>query len=45
VPLEDGVFELSEFSDFLKNNIKVNGKKGNLGTSVVITDDGYRINV
>ena len=30
-PVKDGVFLLSEFSDFLRSNIKVNGKKGNLG--------------
>lgn len=44
-PLQDGVFLLSEFSDFLKANIKVNGKKGNLGTAVVITEDKSKINV
>ena len=29
--VEDRVIELREFIDFLKSNIKVNGKKGNLG--------------
>ena len=36
---EDRVIELREFLDFLKANIKVNGKKGNLGKQVSVTED------
>ena len=39
IPLEDGVFELHEFTDFLRSSIKVNGKKGNLGTAVVVSEN------
>ena len=43
IPLEDGVFELVEFTDFLKSSIKVNGKKGNLGTTVAVAAIGLVI--
>ena len=45
IPLEDKVFENEEFVDFLKSNIKVNGKKGQLGTQVQVVDEGQRVRV
>ena len=36
-PLEDNVIVLSDFESFLKGNIKVDGKKGNLGTAVTVS--------
>ena len=38
-PLEDNVIVLSDFADYLKQNIKVEGKKGNLGSAVAVTKD------
>ena len=37
VALEDDLLVAKEFADFLKSNLKVAGKKGNLGENVVIT--------
>merc|ERR1739840_44610 len=33
-PVEDGIMDLANFEQFLKEHIKVNGKVNNLGTSV-----------
>jgi len=38
-PLNDNVITLDDFEDFLKKRIKVNGKKGNLGTKIAVTSD------
>ena len=45
IPVEDTVFEVEEFVDFLKSNIKVKGKKGKLGTTVSVRGDGSTIRV
>ncbi len=45
IPVEDKVFEVEEFVDFLKSNIKVNGKKGQLGTAVTVSGNDGAINV
>ena len=37
VALEDDLLVAKEFVDFLKSNLKVNGKKGNLGENVTVT--------
>lgn len=39
-PVEDNVFVMEDFEDFLKKRIKVNGKKGNLGTAVSVATAG-----
>eukprot|EP01017_Pseudomicrothorax_dubius_P000213 TRINITY_DN0_c1356_g1_i1.p1 TRINITY_DN0_c1356_g1~~TRINITY_DN0_c1356_g1_i1.p1 ORF type:complete len:124 (+),score=51.30 TRINITY_DN0_c1356_g1_i1:52-423(+) len=44
-PVEDGVFETKDFETFLKQRIKVAGKKGNLGTSVSLKHDSNKIQV
>ena len=45
-PLEDNIFTAKEFVDYLKTNIKVNGKKGNLGDdNVKVTEANNVINV
>ena len=38
-PLNDNVITLEDFEDFLKKRIKINGKKGNLGTKVSVNSD------
>merc|ERR1712098_498106 len=35
-PVEDGIMDISNFEQFLKERIKVNGKTNNLGTQVVV---------
>ena len=37
VALEDDLLVAKEFVDFLKSNIKVHGKKGNLGETITVT--------
>jgi len=35
-PVEDGIMDCTDFEKFLRGRIKVNGKTGNLGTSVTL---------
>merc|ERR1739845_17182 len=35
-PVEDGIMDAGSFEKFLRDRIKVNGKAGNLGTSVSV---------
>jgi len=44
-PVEDKVFITSNFSEYLRQRIKVNGKTGKLGEQIKIADDGARVNV
>ncbi len=44
-PVEDKVFITSNFSEYLRQRIKVNGKTGKLGDQIKIADDGTRVNV
>jgi large subunit ribosomal protein L22e len=44
-PMADGIIEIGDFEKFLHDAIKVDGKKGNLGTKVVISKDKNRINI
>merc|ERR1719309_14349 len=44
-PVEDGILDSTNFETFLKEKIKVNGKLGNLGNSVVICRNKNKINV
>ena len=37
VPVKDDILEVKEYVDFLKSNIKVNQKKGELGESIVVS--------
>ena len=39
LPIEDNVIVLSDFADYLKQSIKVEGKKGALGSSVAVSTD------
>ena len=41
--MEDSVFGIANIEKFLKERIKVEGKKGNLGTSITITRDATRV--
>merc|ERR1712079_34029 len=39
LPVNDNVIVLNDFTDFLNNRIKVDGKTGNLGSSVTVSKD------
>ena len=39
-PVEDGVFDGSAFEQFVKANLKVDNKKGNLGENVKVALEG-----
>lgn len=45
LPIEDNVIVLSDFKNYLTERIKVNGKTGQLGDSVSVTEDGNTINI
>lgn len=38
-PVEDEVIDISDFTDFLKQNLKVDGKKGNLSAVDIAHND------
>merc|ERR1712070_631377 len=40
MPVEDNVIVLNDLQTWLEANIKVEGKKGALGTSVAVSSDG-----
>lgn len=42
VAIDDSLVQINEFVDYLKANVKVNGKKGALGEDVVITVNGNK---
>mmetsp|Transcript_17230 Transcript_17230/g.15119 ORF Transcript_17230/g.15119 Transcript_17230/m.15119 type:complete len:124 (-) Transcript_17230:175-546(-) len=44
-PAEDSVIITSDFGEFLKKHIKVNGKIGNLGDAVTVSVDSQKISV
>ena len=44
-PVEDKVFNTSNFAEFLKNRIKINGKTGKLGEQVKVNSDDKKITV
>ena len=44
-PINDGIIELGDFEKYLHDSLKVNGKKGNLGTKVTISKEKNRITV
>ncbi len=43
MPIEDNVIVLSDFENYLKQHIKVDGKAGNLGASVTVAKDSSSI--
>lgn len=44
-PVEDKVFNTSNFAEFLKQRIKINGKVGKLGDSVRVNNDEKKLTV
>lgn len=44
-PVEDKVFITSNFAEYLRQRIKVNGKTGKLGDQIKISDDGAKVSV
>jgi large subunit ribosomal protein L22e len=44
-PVEDKVFNTTNFSEFLKQRIKINGKTGKLGESVRVANDDKKVTV
>lgn len=44
-PVEDKVFITSNFSEYLRQRIKVNGKTGKLGDQIKISDDGSKVSI
>uniref|UniRef100_W5MKD4 Large ribosomal subunit protein eL22 n=1 Tax=Lepisosteus oculatus TaxID=7918 RepID=W5MKD4_LEPOC len=44
-PVEDGILDSGNFETFLKEKVKVNGKTGNLGSTVQITRLKNKISV
>ena len=43
LPIEDNVIVLNDFESFLKTRVKVDGKAGNLGSSVSVSKDSSSI--
>lgn len=43
VALTDDLIVGKEFVDYLKTNLKVNGRKGNLGDNITIALDGSKV--
>jgi large subunit ribosomal protein L22e len=43
--VEDKVFITSNFAEYLRQRIKVNGKTGKLGDQIKISDDGAKVSV
>ena len=44
-PVEDKVFNTSNFAEFLRQRVKVDGKLGKLGDQIKITNDDRRVSV
>ncbi len=43
MPIEDNVIVINDFENFLKSKIKVDGKAGQLGSSVTVSKDSNNI--
>lgn len=43
LPIEDNVIVLNDFESYLKQKIKVEGKPGNLGSTVTVSKDSQNI--
>ena len=44
-PVEDKVFNTANFAEFLKQRIKINGKTGKLGESVLVKPDEKKVTI
>ena len=44
-PVEDKVFNTTNFGEFLRQRIKINGKTGKLGDQVKVTNDEKKLTV
>eukprot|EP00932_Pfiesteria_piscicida_P019268 SRR837773.6095.p2 GENE.SRR837773.6095~~SRR837773.6095.p2 ORF type:complete len:125 (+),score=62.31 SRR837773.6095:59-433(+) len=44
-PVDRTIIDAGAFADFLRNNIKVAGKAGNLGENVVVANDTTKVTV
>merc|ERR1712061_5533 len=44
-PVDDDIFDMASFGTFLKDSIKVNGKKGQLGDDVKVSRTSSKITV
>lgn len=44
-PVEDKVFNTSNFAEFLRQRIKVDGKLGKLGDQIKVSNDDKRVSV
>ena len=42
VSIDDSLVQLSEFVDYIKSNLKVNGNKGALGEDIVVSANGTK---
>merc|ERR1712166_761237 len=43
LPISDNYFVLKDFAQYMSNNIKVEGKKANLGKQVTVTTDSFSV--
>merc|ERR1711990_481610 len=43
LPISDNYFVLKDFAQYMQNNIKVEGKKANLGKQVTVTTDSFSV--
>jgi len=44
-PAEDKILDPAEFSTYLNERIKVQGKIGNLGTNVTVQKEGFKVHI
>ena len=42
VAIDDSLVQINEFVDYIKANLKINGKKGGLGEDVVVSINGNK---
>ena len=42
VAIDDSLVQISEFVDYIKSNLKVNGNKGALGEDIVVSANGTK---
>ena len=43
LPISDNYFVLKDFAQYMTNNIKVEGKKANMGKAVTVTTDSFSL--
>merc|ERR1712137_131695 len=44
-PVDDDIFDIGSFEKFLNEKIKIDGKAGNLGESIIIVREGSSVHV